>query len=169
MSSLTLKQYLEDNHVVYSVTSHLLAYRAPEVALSSHIPARDLAKTVVVTLDKALAMVVIPAPGHVSTSLVKQFTGATKVSLAPEDTLAVVFPDCELGAMPPFGNLYGLPVYVDESLVGRQLTFNAGTHLEVLTIDWDDFQRLVKPQAGSFLATVHDNEAADCACVHQLV
>jgi Ala-tRNA(Pro) deacylase len=150
-----LKTFLDVNNVKYVITQHSLAYTAQEIAASVHLSGWDLAKTVIVVIDNVLAMVVVPASRHVSLPRLREFVGAFEVFLANESDFRTAFPDCELGAMPPFGNLYGIPVYVDESLLGMRLTFNAGTHRELITLDWDDFERFVNPQIGHFLSTYH--------------
>jgi Ala-tRNA(Pro) deacylase len=150
--SKKLKEFLDINNAKYVTTRHSLAYTAQEIAAAVHMSGWDLAKTVIVVIDDALAMVVVPASRHVSLSRLREFVGASEVSIANEGDFRAAFPDCEVGAMPPFGNLYGLPVYVDECLVGMRLTFNAGTHRELISVDWDDFERLVNPVIGHFLS-----------------
>jgi Ala-tRNA(Pro) deacylase len=102
---------------------------------------------VVVTMDGTLAMVVVPASRHVDLVLLKQATGANSVHLATEDQFREKFPDCETGAMPPFGNLYGMTVLADESLSrDKEIAFNAGSHRELVRMAWEDFERLVQPR-----------------------
>ena len=148
-----LKQFLEENDVRYVTIRHSPAFTAQEIAALAHIPGKELAKTVMVKLDGEMAMVVLPAPDHVSRNRLKEFTGADEVELASEDEFGVIFPKCELGAMPPFGNLWDMPVYVDERLrEDEEIAFNAGSHTELVKLSYADYERLVKPTIG-FLST----------------
>jgi len=150
--SANIATFLDANNIRYSTTKHSLAYTANEVAAAAHVSGRNLAKTVIVVVDGTLAMVVVAAPAHVSLLRLQTFVGATSVALATESDFSSAFPGCELGAMPPLGPLYNIPVYVDESLVGTRLTFNAGTHRELITMEWADYEKLVKPIIGHFTA-----------------
>ncbi len=151
----TLKEFLDSNQVRYVVISHSPAYTAQEIAASAHIPGRELAKTVMVKLDGDLAMAVLPATSRVSFPLFKAAAGAGKVELASEDEFKDVFPGCELGAMPPFGNLYNLRVYVDRSLAeDEQIAFNAGSHTELVRLAYADFEALVNPKVTRLAAGV---------------
>ena len=142
-----LKQTLEENDVRYETIIHSPAFTAQGVAALAHIPGWEMAKTVMVKLDGELAMVVLPAPMKINFSRIRQATGAIKAELAEEKDFMDRFPSCEVGAMPPFGNLYGMDVYVDESLAeDEEIAFNAGTHTELLRIRFEDFNRLVHPQ-----------------------
>jgi Ala-tRNA(Pro) deacylase len=156
-----LKKFLDVNHIKYVVTQHSPASTAQEIAAAAHISGWDIAKTVIVVVDGALAMVVVPASGHVSLEQLQRLTGGSVITVATEKEFRVAFPDCELGAMPPFGNLYGMPVYVDTSLHGLRLTFNAGTHCELITVDWTDFERLVEPMTGHFMAPLADHNRSE--------
>jgi len=161
MPATRLKQFLDVTNVKYVVTQHSPAYTAQQIAAAAHISGWDIAKTVIVVVDGALAMVVVPASGHVSLQHLRQWTGASDITVATEKEFSVAFPDCELGAMPPFGNLYAMPVYVDTSLHGLRLTFTAGTHRELITVDWNDFERLVEPVKGNFMAPLADNNRSE--------
>jgi Ala-tRNA(Pro) deacylase len=142
-----LKEFLDTRKIQYVSISHSLAYTAQGIAALAHIPGKDLAKTVVVKLDGALAMAVVPANHHVDTQLLKKATGAKEVNVASEAEFADKFPDCEAGAMPPFGNLYNMEVFVDERLSQeKQIAFNAGSHRELIQLSWADYQSLVQPQ-----------------------
>ena len=142
-----LKQTLEANHVRYETIIHSPAFTAQGIAALAHIPGWEMAKTVMVKLDGELAMVVLPAPLKVNFSNIRKATGAHKAELAQEQEFKDRFPACEIGAMPPFGNLYGMDVYVDKSLAeDEEIAFNAGTHTELLRIRFDDFNRLVRPK-----------------------
>ena len=150
MPSQRLKQYLDAQGVKYVSVSHSLAYTAQEIASIAHVPGRDLAKTVMVFLDDKLAMAVVPANRHISLGRLQDITGAKTVRLASESEFRAAFPDCETGAMPPFGNLYDVPVYVDTSVRHEEIIFNAGTHRELVRMAYADFAKLVKPVIGEF-------------------
>jgi len=144
-----LKKFLEENDVRFVTIKHSPAYTAHEVAALAHVPGKDMAKTVMVKLDGTMAMVVLPAPDHVSVRRLKEFSGAEKVELASEDEFADIFPKCEVGAMPPFGNLWDMDVFVDQHLrEDEEIVFNAGNHTEVVRLPYADFERLVKPAVG---------------------
>ena len=143
-----LKQYLDSQRIKYVAITHSLAFTAMEVAQSAHIPGRELAKTVMVKLDGKMAMAVLPSLRKVDLNLLRESVGAQEAQLATETEFKSLFPDCETGAMPPFGNLYGLDVYVSPSLAeDDQIAFNAGSHIEVMKLAYKDFDRLVKPRA----------------------
>ncbi len=146
-----IKQFLDEHKVKYTIISHSAAYTAQEIAESAHIPGRELAKTVVVDIDDKKAMVVQPATSMVNLGRLKKAIGATNVSLAEEKDFQTLFPDCEVGAMPPFGNLYGMDVYVSESLtLDDEIAFNAGSHTELIRLAYSDFASLVEPKVVSF-------------------
>jgi Ala-tRNA(Pro) deacylase len=146
MPSTRLKQYLDEKGVKYVTIKHSRAYTAQEIAASMHVPGQELAKTVLVKLDDKMVMVVLPANLAVDLHLLKDCTGARKAELAKEEEFRELFPDCELGAMPPFGNLYNLPVYVDTSLArDREIVFNACSHTEAIRMGYADYERLVSP------------------------
>jgi Ala-tRNA(Pro) deacylase len=142
-----LKKYLEENHVRYVTVSHSPAFTAQEIAASAHVPGKDLAKTVMVKLDGRMAMVVLPAPDKVSAARLKEITGALDVELATEREFAELFPRCEVGAMPPFGNLWGMEVFADSRLCDDEtIIFNAGSHTELVKLAYADYERLVHPK-----------------------
>jgi len=150
-----LKEFLDSNKVKYVAISHSQAFTAQEIAASAHIPGRQLAKTVMVTLDGDMAMAVLPATDHVDLRLLKKAAGAKKAKLAGEREFKDLFPDCEIGAMPPFGNLYDLEVYVAASLAqGEEIAFNAGSHTELIRMAYADFERLVKPKVAELSLVV---------------
>lgn len=141
-----LKGFLDDNHVKYVTISHSEAFTAQEIAAAAHVPGKEMAKTVMVKLGDELAMVVLPAPHQVSLERLQQVTGAHDVELASEDEFSELFPSCEVGAMPPFGNLWDMNVFVDERLrENEQIAFNAGSHTELVKLPYSDFERLVSP------------------------
>lgn len=141
-----LRNFLDSQNVKYLVISHSLAYTAQGVAALAHVSGKKLAKTVIVNIDGILGMAVIPASEHVDLDRVRVLTGAQIVQLASEREFKDAFPDCETGAMPPFGNLYDMPVYADVSLgLQEEITFSAGSHRELVRMDWKDLERLVNP------------------------
>jgi len=141
-----LREFLDTHKVKYLVISHSPAFTAAGIAGLTHIPGREIAKTVIVKLDGALAMAVVSASQRVDLSLLKAAAGARVAELATEDEFKTRFPDCEVGAMPPFGNLYGMAVYADLSLArDKEIAFNAGSHRELVRLAWEDFERLAKP------------------------
>ncbi len=142
-----LREFLDSHRAKYVVISHSATFTAQEIAASAHIPGKELAKTVVVKLDSKLAMAVLPASRKVDFAALKSATGARQVGLASEKEFQGMFPDCELGAMPPFGNLYGMEVWVDESLTrDTEIAFNAGSHTELIRLAYEDFERLASPK-----------------------
>ena len=143
----TLREFLDRNRIKYVTISHSAAHTAQEVAASAHIPGRAMAKTVIVKLDGRLAMAVLPSSEMVDLELLADAAFAQRAELADEDEFRDRFPDCELGAMPPFGNLYGMDVYVADSLAeDDEIAFNAGSHTEVIRMAYPDYARLVKPR-----------------------
>lgn len=151
MPAATLKKFLDENKVKYLTVLHSLAYTTQEVAAKMHIHGWELAKTTILKADGKFVMAVLPAPCRVDFEKFRALVGARSVVLASEEEFRNLFPECELGAMPPFGNLYGLPVYVDERLREDQsIAFNAGSHTEAIRMDYRDFERLAKPAVGWF-------------------
>ncbi|MDH3255460.1 MAG: YbaK/EbsC family protein [Acidobacteriota bacterium] len=146
-----LKEFLDANQVKYVAISHSPAFTAQEIAASAHIPGRELAKTVIVKLDGAVAMAVVPASYFVNLERLAEEAGARKAELAEERDFKTLFPGCEPGAMPPFGNLYDMKVFVSTSLAeDEEIAFNAGSHTELLRLSYRDFERLVEPRVASF-------------------
>ena len=146
-----LKAFLDQEKIKYISIVHSPAYTAQEVAESAHIKGKELAKTVIVQLDGEMAMAVLPANRKIILQDLREVTGADQVKFVPEDEFKKQFPDCETGAMPPFGNLYGMEVYAAASLAeNEQIAFNAGSHTEVIQLAYEDFERLVKPKVVSF-------------------
>lgn len=147
MPAETLKKFLDENGVDYNVITHDEAITAQEVAAAAHIPGRELAKTVIVKLDGNLAMAVLRATDRLELDLLKSAAGAEQAALASEEEFEARFPECETGAMPPFGNLYDMEVYADKRLAeDEHIAFNAGTHTEAFSLAWNDFERLVEPK-----------------------
>ena len=148
-----IRKFLDHNEVKYVIIAHSKAFTAQDIAASAHIPGKELAKTVIVKIDGRLAMTVLPASYLVDFEMLKHATRAGAVELAGEEEFRSLFPGCEVGAMPPFGNLYDMEVFVEEILTeDRQIAFNAGTHTELIQMGFSDFERLVQPRVLSFSA-----------------
>jgi Ala-tRNA(Pro) deacylase len=142
-----LKEFLDTNQVKYVSIRHSPAFTAQEIAASAHVPGKELAKTVMVKIDGRMAMAVLPASLKVDFHKIQEAAGAEQVELAPEKEFRDMFPGCEVGAMPPFGNLYGMDVFVAPQLAeDEEISFNAGNHTELLKLSFGDFQRLVEPK-----------------------
>jgi Ala-tRNA(Pro) deacylase len=146
-----LKEFLDENRVKYVSITHSKAYTAQEVAASAHVPGGSMAKVVIVELDGAMAMAVLPANRKIVMQDLHDVTGSNQVRFVSEDKFKDRFPDCEIGAMPPFGNLYGMDVFVADSLAqNKEIAFNAGSHEEIIKLAYEDFERLVQPNVVSF-------------------
>ena len=142
-----LKEVLDQAKISYEVYNHPQAYTAQEIAATQHIPGREMAKVVILKVDGFFVMAVVPASRLVSLKRVKAGLGVQEVSLATEEEFASLFPGCEIGAMPPFGNLFGLRVYVDPALEDDEaIFFNAGNHLQTVRLSYRDFKSLAKPE-----------------------
>lgn len=147
----SIEKFLGERGVRYEALTHRKAYTAQEEAAVAHVPGREWAKTVVCVADEKPILAVLPALYYVDTDRLKRLTGARSVRLATEKELAPLFEDCEPGAMPPFGCLYGKPVYVDVSLArDPEIVFNAGTHVDAIRMSYEDFAKLVQPVVGEF-------------------
>jgi Ala-tRNA(Pro) deacylase len=147
MPAQRLKEFLDSRNVRYVTIIHSPAYTAQAIAHTAHISGKELAKTVILKVDGALAMAVLPATHKVNLDVLKESTGAGSVELAEERDFLDAFPGCELGAMPPFGNLWKMPVYVAQRLTeDEMIAFNAGSHTELIQMAYADFERLVEPQ-----------------------
>lgn len=146
-----LKDYLDSQKVPYETLTHQEAYTAPEIAQSLHVPGKDLAKVVMVKAAERFVMTVLPANWKVDLKRLKEVFQTSHVRLATEEEFKTLFPDCDVGAMPPFGNLYGLDVYVDQSLTqDENIVFQAGTHVDAVKVRYQDFARLVQPKVAEF-------------------
>ena len=151
MPAQKLKAFLDGQGVPYVSQTHPVAYTAQEVAASAHLTGTHFAKTVLINIEGRLAMAILPSNRKVVLQDLRDITGIDNVRFATEEEFKDVFPDCELGAMPPFGNLYGLEVFVAPGLAeSQEMSFNAGTHTEVITMAYQDFERLVRPKVMSF-------------------
>jgi Ala-tRNA(Pro) deacylase len=141
-----LKDFLDASGVAYTHCTHRLAYTAQEVAAAQHVPGREMAKTVILKGDEKFFMVVVPASYKVNLNALQKTLPYKQIHLATEYEFAVLFPDCEVGAMAPFGNLYGLSVFADTLLTqDAEIVFNAGTHTDSIRMSYADFDRLVQP------------------------
>ncbi len=146
-----LKTYLEENGIDYQVLYHPRVYTAQEVAAAQHVSGKDLAKVVMVKVDNELAMMVLPASCMLDMDKLKRIFQGRRVKLAIEEEFQGLFPDCEIGAMPPFGNLYDLQVYVDTALAEHpHIVFQAGSHVETISMAYSDFANLVQPEVADF-------------------
>jgi Ala-tRNA(Pro) deacylase len=149
MPAARLKEFLDGQRVRYVSIRHSPAYTAQEIAASAHVRGNELAKTVMVIIDGTLAMAVLPASGKLDVERLSEVSGSADVKIATEQDFRSAFPECELGAMPPFGNLYGMAVFVDDQLSkDLEIVFNAGSHSELIRLAYRDFVRLVKPAIG---------------------
>jgi Ala-tRNA(Pro) deacylase len=154
MPANKVREFLDSRGVKYVSIRHSPAFTAAEVAQSAHVSGRDFAKTIVVHTESGMAMVVLPASRRIVLTDLREMLSAGHVRLASEAEFRDLFPDCEVGAMPPFGNLYGLPVYVAESLADEEeIAFNAGTHTDVIKMRYVDFEALVRPEVLAFITT----------------
>jgi Ala-tRNA(Pro) deacylase len=164
MAVQILKDLLTGENVKYVSLYHAPAYTAQEIAARVRIPGRQMAKTVIVRVDGKLAMAVLPASERVDLSLLKQGAGAKEIDLVREEEFAFRFPACEVGAMPPFGNLYGMEVFVAPSLAENEnISFNAGSHSELIRLAYRDFERLVQPKVLDFSRPICP-KGSHCPC-----
>jgi Ala-tRNA(Pro) deacylase len=147
--SIRLKSFLDENQIPYSVMTHSTAYTAQGAAATMQISGKELAKSVVLWAGEEMILAVLPAPNHVRLKKLAAQVGKS-VRLATEQEFSSLFPDCELGAMPPFGSLYNLPAYVDESLAADEAIVNSGTHRDAIRMRYEDFVRVAKPLVCSF-------------------
>ncbi len=146
-----LREFLDSHQIEYITISHSQAFSAQKVAATTHISGWEIAKTVIIKLNGELAMAVLPASTRIDLKLLREMTGSDRLEIASEEEFENLFPECETGAMPPFGNLYQMDVYVARSLTfDDQIAFNAGTHTELIRMSYSDFDRLVKPKVLEF-------------------
>ncbi len=142
-----LKEFLDTNSIKYVIITHSQAFTANEIARTTHIPGKEMAKTIMVKIDGKIAMIVLPASCKIDFVLLKQATGANDIVLASENEFKDMFPECEVGAMPPFGNIYGIDVFVADSLTeDEEIVFNAGSHTDLVKMSYKDFTALVHPK-----------------------
>ncbi len=146
-----IHEFLRDAHVPYMAVPHRPAFTARQEAAAAHVPGRDWAKVVVCFIDDEPVEAVVPAPSIVNLDRLLELAGGNAIRLAGEEELRPLFPDCEVGAMPPFGPLYGQSVFVDARLASEpKIVFNAGTHRDAIAMQWSDFVKTVKPIVGRF-------------------
>ncbi len=146
-----LREYLDEKKVRYEVSSHREAFTAQDIAAALHVPGQKLAKVVMIKSGERFMMAVLPATWKIDMEKMKKVLKNTDVRLATENEFKDLFPACDVGAMPPFGNLYNLDVYVDKSLTeDREIVFNAGTHVDTVNMNYQDFAALVKPVVAEF-------------------
>ncbi len=151
-----LQEVLDRQHVPYEVSTHPEVFTAQEIAAALHVPGRELAKVVMIKVGDRFVMAVLPASWRVDLARLRAELGAPDARLATEAEFKGLFPDCDVGAMPPFGNLYGLGVYVDRTLTADEsIAFNAGTHYEAVRMKYADFARLVQPKIADFAVHLH--------------
>ena len=152
-----LREFLDHHYVRYVTIHHSQAFTAQEIAASAHIPGRELAKSVMAKVDGRMVMAVMPASNKLILELLREAAAADRVELATEREFRDLFPECEIGAMPPFGNLYGMEVFVSRSLTeDDEIAFNAGSHTELVRLAFSDFERLVEPK----IAALSSKDAA---------
>jgi Ala-tRNA(Pro) deacylase len=148
-----LLEFLDRERVPYSVINHHPTYTSHDTAVSAHIPEKELAKTVIIKIDGKMAMAVLPGSYKVVLDMLKKATHSNRVELATEKEFRDMFPECEIGAMPPFGNLYGMEVFMAQSLADdNEIAFNAGTHTELIKLSLRDYENLVHPKMIKFSA-----------------
>ena len=151
MPARKLKEFLDRNGVRYVTIRHSPAFTAQEIAATAHVPGKELAKTVIVRLDGKMAMAVLPASRRVNLDSLRGAAGAAKAELAGEEEFRDAFPECDVGAMPPLGNLFGMEVFVADTLAeDDEIAFNAGSHTELVRMAFGDFRKLVSPKVGKF-------------------
>lgn len=147
----SIREYLDSQKVWHQDSHHSIAYTAQGVAHAQHISGKVLAKVVMVVAGERKIMAVVPGHHRVDLEDLAKLLGAEDIRLATEEEFENDFPDCEVGAMPPFGNLYQIEVVVDESLASHdEITFNAGTHVDTILIHYKDYENLVNPKKGCF-------------------
>ena len=153
----TIHGFLRDARVAYSVVPHRPAYTAQDDAAAVHVPGRDWAKVVVCVVDGEPVEAVVPAPMTVNLDRLLELANGREIRMAREDELAQLFPDCELGAMPPLGPVYGQAVFVDVALAAEpEIVFDAGSHTQAIRMRWAEFARAIRPIVGSFAEPSRD-------------
>lgn len=149
-----LEAYLREHQVPFQLQQHARTFSAQKIAESEHIPGKMVAKTVIIFADNKMISLVLPASYRADLNKVLAVLGTKDIRLAYEAEFAATFPDCEVGAMPPFGNLYGIPVYVDKSLAEQQtMVFPVGTYTDTMSLKYADFERLAHPKVMTFAQT----------------
>jgi Ala-tRNA(Pro) deacylase len=148
---MNLQSYLDEMGVHYRASKHEDAFTAQDLAAAEHIPGRKVIKPVVVRADGEFVMCALPASYKIDLGELRQQLQCEEVQLADENALQEIFGDCELGAAPPIGRLYGLPTLMDESLFADdRVTFQAGTHCDAVTMTLADYRRVAQPEVAYF-------------------
>ncbi len=151
-----ITEFLDSHQILYQHCTHSPAYTAQGLAHVQHVSGKELAKVVMVVADGKMIMTVLPGSHRIELEPLAKLLRCENIRLATEEEFKDLFPDCELGAMPPFGNLYDIPVWVDQTLETHSaMTFNAGTHVETIQLSFVDFKRLVAPSMGTFSTLRH--------------
>jgi Ala-tRNA(Pro) deacylase len=152
-----IHEFLRDAHVPYAILPHSPAFTAHDEAAATHVPERDWAKVVTCFVDGEPIEAVVPASATVNLDRLRDLAGGAEIRIAEEHELKRLYPECELGAMPPFGPIYGQRVYVDVATAAEwEITFNAGTHTEAIRMRWADFAATVRPIVGNFAERSED-------------
>jgi Ala-tRNA(Pro) deacylase len=151
MIPASIERFLTTHHVPYTPVRHVRAFTAQEEAAVTHTPGRFWAKTVVCLADDEPIQAVLPADRVIDPARLRELAGARTLRIAEEDEFTPFYPDCDTGAMPPFGTMYGQPVFVDRALADDpEIVFNGGTHTDAIRMRYADFDALVHPIVGSF-------------------
>lgn len=146
-----VEQFLREHQVAYQIQHHPQVFTAQQIAACEHVSGKMVAKSVVASADNQKILLVLPATCRVDVDKVRALVGAKHVSLAREEELKHILPNCEVGAIPPFGNLYALPVYIERSLTNQEtILFPVGTHTETMSLKYTDLERLVQPTVADF-------------------
>ncbi len=152
MSAETLREYLLTHGVPYEVHEHALAFTTSRVAEVEHVPGKDIAKPVILMADDHFVMAVVPGHAHVDLNKARFALGCEQVRLAEESEFAGAFGDCECGAEPPLGHLYGMQTVVDLGLDSPRITFRGGSHTQTITMGMDDYRTVAKAVVGDLVA-----------------
>jgi Ala-tRNA(Pro) deacylase len=146
-----LQAFLKEAKVKYTAMKHAVVYTAQEIAAAQHVPGKQLAKCVLVKTERGPVLAVLSASALIHLKKLKALVRAKSLSIGKEADIKAAFPDVEVGAMAPFGNLYGVPVAADRTLgEAGEIVFNAGSHTDTIKMRYQDFVRLVKPKLGAF-------------------
>ncbi|NOQ80468.1 MAG: deacylase [Gammaproteobacteria bacterium] len=155
MTCKKLKHFLDEQDAKYVSINHSRAYTAQEIAESAHVSGNDFAKVVMLKADEEMVMAVLPATDKVELKLLRQVLGVRNVIFADENDFQDHFPGCEVGAMPPFGNLYGIRVILAQTLCSStSISFNSGVHTEVIQMDYDNYIKMVNPEIMDFTSHI---------------
>lgn len=153
MAVRKLEEFLKTNNITYDKITHSQVFTATEKAAAAHVSGKELAKTVIVKIDGKMTMAVLQACYKVDFDLLKAAAGANEVELANEEEFKYLFPECEIGAVPPFGNIYGFEVFLEENLAkNEKISFNAGSHTELYRLSYKDLEKHIKPKIVKFVS-----------------